>query len=140
MDATVPARPKLLDQMRDKLRVLHYAWETEKSYLAWVERFLRFHKERSGVWRHPTELGKPEIEAYLTSLAVDEHVSPSTQNQAFSAIFFSIRKSLKLNYRSSQLDSQSGASGWSLSEGPSEARVREDMATQSRHHGTRQAT
>ena len=46
MDATVPARPKLLDQMRDKLRVLHYAWKTEKSYVAWVERFLRFHKER----------------------------------------------------------------------------------------------
>jgi Phage integrase, N-terminal SAM-like domain len=66
MDTDVPARPKLLDKMRDKLRVLHYAWKTEKSYVAWVERFLRFHKERSGTWRHPTELGKAEIEQYLT--------------------------------------------------------------------------
>ena len=96
MPSSVPASPKLLDQMRDKLRVLHYAWKTEKSYVAWVERFLRFHKDRSGTWRHPTELGKAEIEEYLTFLAVDEHVSPSTQNQAFSAILFLYQKVLEI--------------------------------------------
>ncbi len=76
-----PAKPKLLDQMREKLRVLHYAGKTEKSYVAWVERFLRYHEDRNrGVWRHPTELGKAEIEEYLTYLAVDERVASSTQN------------------------------------------------------------
>ena len=54
----VPTKPKLLEQMRDKLRVLHYVWKTEKSYVAWVEKNLRYHKDRNcGVWRHPTELG-----------------------------------------------------------------------------------
>ncbi|MFN0199829.1 MAG: integron integrase [Planctomycetaceae bacterium] len=89
--------PKLLDRMRQKLRVLQYAWKTEKSYVAWVEKFLRFHKDRhGGVWRHPTELGKAEVEEYLTFLAVDERVSPSTQNQAFSAILFLYRKVLEI--------------------------------------------
>ena len=96
MSNNVATSPKLLDRMREKLRVLHYAWKTEKSYVAWVEKFLRFHKERSGAWRHPTELGKAEIEQYLTFLAVDQLVSPSTQNQAFSAILFLYRKVLKI--------------------------------------------
>ncbi len=69
------ASPKLLDQLRNKLRVLQYAWKTEKSYVAWVERFLRFYKDPHGAWRHPAELGKAEIEQYLTFLAVDEHVA-----------------------------------------------------------------
>ncbi|MDA1213607.1 MAG: integron integrase [Planctomycetota bacterium] len=98
MPSPTTASPKLLDRMRDKLRVMHYAWKTEKSYVAWVERFLRFHKDRhGGVWRHPVELGKAEIEQYLTFLAVDEHVSPSTQNQAFSAILFLYRKVLEID-------------------------------------------
>jgi len=94
---TLPAKPKLLDQMRDKLRVLYYAWKTEKSYVAWVERFLRYHKERNGrIWRHPTELGKAEIEQYFTFLAVDERVAASTQNQAFSARLFLDKKVLEI--------------------------------------------
>ena len=78
---TAPASPKLLDRMRETLRGLHYAWKTEKSYVAWVEKFLRFHKDRNGgVWRHPAELGKAEIEQYLTFLAVDQRVSASIRN------------------------------------------------------------
>ena len=71
--------PKLLDRVRLKLRMLHYAWKTEKCYVAWVEKFLRWQRERSGgEWRHSTELGKTEIEAWLTWLAVERNVSKST--------------------------------------------------------------
>lgn len=69
MPSPTTGSPKLLDRMREKLRVMHYAWKTEKSYVAWIERFLRFHKDRNGgVWRHPTEMGKAEVEEYLTFL------------------------------------------------------------------------
>ena len=55
--------PKLLDQVRNTLRVLHYAWRTEQSYLMWIERFLKYHRDRNrGVWRHPREMGKTDIE------------------------------------------------------------------------------
>ena len=65
--------PKLLDQVRNKLRVLHYAWRTEQSYLMWVERFLKYHRDRNrGVWRHPRAMGKTDIEQYLTFLAVEQ--------------------------------------------------------------------
>ena len=61
--------------------------------MVWVEKFLRYHKDRNdGVWRHPTELGKAEMEQYLTFLAVDQRVSASTQNQAFSALLFLYKK------------------------------------------------
>ena len=78
---------KLMDQVRAKLRLLHYAWDTEKSYVRWIERYLVFHK-RGPVWRHPNEMGRVEIEQFLTHLAKDRHVSASTQNQAFSALSF----------------------------------------------------
>ena len=94
---TKSASPKLLDQMRHALRVRHYAWRTEQSYVAWVERFLRFHKDRSGgIWKHPAESGKAEIEQFLTDLAVESRVSASTQNQAFCAILFLYKSVLEI--------------------------------------------
>jgi integron integrase len=78
--------PKLLDQMRDKLRLKHYAYKTEKSYLNWAKRYILFHNKR-----HPKEMGSTEIEAFLTHLAVDRQVAASTQNQAFNAILFLYR-------------------------------------------------
>jgi hypothetical protein len=72
---------KLMDQLRQKLRLLHYSDDTEKSYVRWVERFLIFHK-RGDIWRHPNEMGRLEIEQFLSHLACDRHVSASTQNQA----------------------------------------------------------
>jgi len=60
---------------------------TEKSYRHWIVEFLRFHRT-GGEWRHPTEMGKVEIEAFLTHLAIDRRVAAKTQNQAFSAILF----------------------------------------------------
>ena len=68
--------PKLLDQMWNQLRVIHYARKSEQAYLMWIERFLRFHRERNrGRWRHPRQMGKTDIEHYLTYLAVDKGVA-----------------------------------------------------------------
>jgi len=82
---------KLLDEVRNTLRVHHYAMKTEKSYVQWIKRFILFHKKR-----HPKDMGKLEVEAFLTWLAVKRHVAPSTQNQALQAILFLYRKVLKI--------------------------------------------
>ncbi|CAN5900042.1 integron integrase [soil metagenome] len=81
--------PKLLDRVRDKIRTLHYSIRTEDAYLAWIRRYIRFH----GL-RHPGEMGKPELEAFLTHLAVQGDVAASTQNQARAAILFLYEKVL----------------------------------------------
>lgn len=78
---------KLLDLFRDKMRSLHYSLSTERVYRHWIVKFLRFHFD-GDQWKHPTILGKPEIEAFLTHLATRRNVSAKTQNQAFSAILF----------------------------------------------------
>ena len=82
---------KLLIQVKNQLRVHHYAMKTEKSYVQWIRRFILFHKKR-----HPSEMGKQEVEAFLTWLAVDRKVAPSTQNQALQAILFLYRKVLNV--------------------------------------------
>lgn len=82
----VAPQPRLLDQMREALRSRHYSRRTEQSYCHWVKRFVLFH----GV-RHPAEMAEPEINAFLTHLAVKEGVSASTQNQALSALLFLYR-------------------------------------------------
>jgi len=82
---------KLLDRMRRVLRVGHYSYRTEQVYLEWVRRFIRFHR-----LRHPETMGKREVEAFLTHLAVDRRVSPSTQNQALNAVLFLFRRVLEV--------------------------------------------
>lgn len=72
-----------LDELKGKLRVKHYAYKTELVYLDWAERFIRFHK-----MKHPAEMGRAEVEAFLSHLAMVKHVSASTQNQALHAILF----------------------------------------------------
>ncbi len=84
----VPA-PRLLDQLRDRIRVKHYSIRTEAQYVHWVRRFILFHGKR-----HPRELGAPEVEAFLTHLAVEGGVAASTQNQALSALLFLYREVL----------------------------------------------
>jgi integron integrase len=79
-------QPKLLDLLRQALRSRHYSRRTEQTYCHWVKRFIYFHKVR-----HPAEMGEPEINAFLTYLAIKEHVSASTQNQALSALLFLYR-------------------------------------------------
>lgn len=81
--------PRLLDQVRDRIRVLHYSRSTEKTYLHWIVAFIRFHK-----MRHPKDMGAPEIESYLSHLAVDGNVSAATQNQALAALLFLNREVL----------------------------------------------
>lgn len=85
------ATPRLMDQMRDVLRVHHYSLRTEQSYTHWIKRFILFHGKR-----HPREMGKNEIAAFLTHLAVQKDVSASTQNQALSAILFLYKKVLNI--------------------------------------------
>ena len=86
--------PKLLDQVRNKTRMLHMSLRTEQAYVQWIERFLRFHHERDQQWRHPAEMNNDDINVFLTHLAVDRQVAASTQNQAFSALLFLFRKVL----------------------------------------------
>jgi integron integrase len=86
------AQPKLLDVMRNKIRLKHYSLKTEKSYIAWVKRYILFHNKQ-----HPKDMGKVEIEKFLTDLAINRNVSPTTQNQAFNAILFLYRNVLEID-------------------------------------------
>ena len=78
-----PSPPRLLDQVRERIRYKHYSFRTEQAYLMWIRRFIRFH-----ALRHPREMGAAEIEAFLSHLANERDVSSSTHNQAFSALLF----------------------------------------------------
>ncbi len=89
----VAGKPKLLDRLRHAVRVRHLARSTEKAYVYWCRRYILYHHKR-----HPLEMGKQEVEAFLTHLAVDRHVSASTQNQAFSALLFLYREVLERDF------------------------------------------
>jgi hypothetical protein len=82
--AFVIANPKskLLDRVREVLRVKQYSLRTEEAYVQWVRRFLKFHRDGAGAWRRPREMGAAEVVAFLSHLANVEHVSADTQNQA----------------------------------------------------------
>lgn len=85
------ARPRLLDQVRSQLRTLHYSYRTEQQYLFWARRFILFHGKR-----HPADMGAPDVEAFLTHLAMDRGVSASTQNQALAALLFLYQRVLQV--------------------------------------------
>jgi site-specific recombinase XerD len=68
---------KLLDQVRDVIRLKHYSYRTEETYVQWIVRYILFHNKR-----HPKDMGVPEIEEFLTHLAVEGNVAAATQNQA----------------------------------------------------------
>ena len=70
-----------MDQVREVLRFHHYTYNTEKSYLSWILQFIRFHNKK-----HPKDMGKAEVEAFLSHLAINRNVSASTRNQAFNDI------------------------------------------------------
>jgi integron integrase len=89
-DSPLQKRPKkLLDQVREAMRLKHYAYRTEETYVQWIRRYILFHNKR-----HPKEMGRPEIEAFLTDLAVNQQVAASTQNQALNAVLFLYHKVL----------------------------------------------
>ncbi len=83
-------KPKLLDRLREAIRVRHYSIRTEEAYVQWVRRFIFFHNKR-----HPDEMGRAEVEAFLTHLAVEGKVAAATQNQALNAIVFLYKQVLK---------------------------------------------
>ncbi len=85
-------QPRLLDQVRHRVRRLGYSRRTELAYVAWVSRYVRFHD-----LRHPRELGLADLEAFLTHLAVECLVASNTQNQALAALLFLYREVLGLD-------------------------------------------
>ncbi len=87
-------KKKLLDIVREKIRLKHYSLSTERTYVYWIKYYIIFHNKR-----HPKEMGKVEIEQFLTYLAVEKKVSPTTQNQAFSAILFLYKEVLGIDMR-----------------------------------------
>ena len=86
---------KLLDQYEAACKVRRLAPRTVQTYRRWVEELLRFHHDRTGQWIHPSQMGEPEVEAFLTHLAVNRRVAESTQNQALGAILFLYRHCCK---------------------------------------------
>jgi len=83
---------KLLDIVRDKIRLKHYSISTEKTYVHWIKHYILFHNKK-----YPVEMQKKEIEEYLTFLATKKRVSPTTQNQAFNAILFVYKEVLGID-------------------------------------------
>jgi len=85
---------RLLDQVRERIRYLHYSLSTEKTYLYWVRFYVRWHG-RNGTMTHPRDMGAKQVEAFLTMLATERKVSASTHNQALSALLFLYREVLE---------------------------------------------
>jgi hypothetical protein len=92
METGIQKPPKRLDQLRAELRTHPYSIRTEHAYLDWARRFILFHGKR-----HLKNMGPSEVAAFLSYLAVDRSISPSTQNQARSAILFLYKRVLKID-------------------------------------------
>lgn len=84
-------QPRLLDRVRAAVRTRHYSLRTEEAYIHWIKRFILFHGKR-----HPAEMGGPEVEAFLSDLAVRLNVAANTQNLALSAVLFLYRDVLEI--------------------------------------------
>ncbi len=85
-------KKKLLDIVRDTIRFKHYSLSTERTYIHWIKQYIFFHNKK-----HPKDMAKEEIEEYLTSLAIENRVASSTQNQAFSALLFLYKEVLGID-------------------------------------------
>ncbi|MBF0377812.1 MAG: phage integrase N-terminal SAM-like domain-containing protein [Desulfamplus sp.] len=83
---------KIMDEIHDVMRIHHYSIHTERSYCDWIKRYIHFHKMKS---QDDLNGGEAKIEQFLTYLAIDGQVSPSTQNQAMNALVFLYKKVLK---------------------------------------------
>ena len=86
-------KPKLLDQVKNEMRVKHYSRKIEESYTSWMKRFILFNNKK-----HPNEMGKEEIQKFLNYLAIEKHVSAPTQNQALSAILYLYKNILRKDF------------------------------------------
>jgi hypothetical protein len=88
----MPQAPRLLDEVRKAIRLRHFSYRTEITYVDWIRRFILFHGKR-----HPKEMGGVEVEKFLSYLAQDRHVSASTQNQALAALLFLYKRVLNVD-------------------------------------------
>ncbi len=88
---------RLLDQVRERIRYMHYSLETEKAYLYWVRFFIRWSATQLGGMRHPRDMGVQDVEAFLSMVAHERKVSASTHNQALSAVIFLYREMLGID-------------------------------------------
>lgn len=84
-------KPRFLDLVRERIRTKHYSIRTEEAYAGWIKKFIFFHNKR-----HPAEMGKLEMEQFLTYLAVERNVASSTQNQALAALLFMYKEVLQM--------------------------------------------
>ena len=89
---------KLLDIVRDTIRMKHYSIKTEVIYVGWIKRYIIYHNKR-----HPKDMGKVEIEQFLTFLAVENKVSAATQNQAFNSILFLYKEILSIDLKNDNI-------------------------------------
>lgn len=89
VDASSSQPPRLMDQVRSRIRTLHYSLRTEEAYVHWIRRYIFFHDKR-----HPKDMGKTEVEQFLSHLAVHRNVAASTQNLALAALLFLYREIL----------------------------------------------
>jgi integron integrase len=89
-ETVMTEKPKLLDQVRQVIRVKNYSYRTEQAYVTWINRYILYHDKR-----HPAEMGEPEVEAFLTHLTIDRSVAASTQSQALNALLFLYREVLR---------------------------------------------
>ncbi len=84
------SKPKLLDQIRQLMRLRHYSLRTEEAYVGWIRRYILFHGKR-----HPRDLAESDIAGFLSSLAIKGRVAASTQNQALNALLFLYKEVLR---------------------------------------------
>jgi hypothetical protein len=82
-EGAVPGKPRLLDAVREAIRLRHYSRRTERAYVGWIRRYILFHGKR-----HPAGMGAEEVTRFLSALATDGRVTGSTQNQALAALLF----------------------------------------------------
>jgi site-specific recombinase XerD len=87
------SKPKLLDRIRQLMRVRHYSLRTEEAYVGWIRRYILFHGKR-----HPSELDEKDVSDFLSSLAINGRVAASTQNQALNALLFLYKEVLRANW------------------------------------------
>ncbi len=88
---------RLLDQVRERIRYMHYSLKTEKAYLYWARFFIRWSATQPGGMRHPRDMGVQDVEAFLSMMANERKVSASTHNQALSAVLFLYREVLGID-------------------------------------------
>ncbi len=93
-DWVPPRSARLLDQVRERVRYLHYSLQTEKVYVYWAKSFVLWAARSGGEFRHPREMGQTEVEGFLTMLATEKQVAPATHRQALNALLFLYRQVL----------------------------------------------